>query len=140
MCLDVSGCGFTVIGLQTKYAVNFSSYCCNRIVLVSPVTAVFIVRRPSTLLARPESQKLSQVSRPIPHLCCWHTERGLSWLQRSTSQSPPSWRALSSYARIPTMNPKPLPPHKQTNKARARWHFSLCMESQASIRHDSYFI
>lgn len=113
-----------------KYAVNLISYCSNLITLVWRVTSVCIVRRPSTLLAKPESQKQSQVSRPIPHLCCWHMERGLSWLQRSTSQSPPSWRALSSYARIPTMNPKPppLPPCKQ-KKARAHWHFSLRGES-----------
>ena len=33
-------------------------------------------------------------------------ERGLSWPQRSTSLSPPSWRALLSSARTPTTKPR----------------------------------
>ncbi len=56
--------------------------------------------------ARRVSQRPSQVSRPTPRRCCWLMERGLSWPQRSTSLSPPSWRALLSSARIPTMKPR----------------------------------
>lgn len=107
-----------LIVILREWCEVFLSYTYTGITLVSCVTSACIVCRLSTLLAKPESQKLSQVSRPIPHLCCWHTERELSSPQRSTSLSPPSWRALSSYARIPTMNPKPspLPPCKNKKK------------------------
>lgn len=75
--------------------------------------------------ARRESQRPSQVSRPTPRRCCWLTERGLSWPQRSTSLSPPSWRALLSSARIPTMKPR-LPPPPSPNKKNP---FSLAFRS-----------